>query len=437
MGRRSAPRGTLARRFATGLLALFAALALLPLFASSAAAAGEDVHGRLKSDATGVSAPVVNVRIAVAGADGKPVGEVRTNTDGEWAVPLPGPGTYEVALDTATLPEGVSLRDPDRTSVKVEVFGDQARPLLFPLGEGTVTESRQFDRVVQLVAEGLRFGLILGLAAVGLSMIYGTTGLVNFSHGELVTLGALVTYLFNVTVGMHLLPAAVLALLVCAAAGYFQDVLFWGKLRSRGTGLTSMMIISIGVALFVRYLYLYLFGGANEAFDDYRGQKAVDLGSIPIRLAPRDYWSMGVAVVVLAGVLLALTRTRLGKATRAVADNPALAEASGIDVDRVIRLVWTIGTVLAALAGILLGLAQQVHFQMGFNILLLIFAAVTLGGLGTAVGALVGSIVVGLFIQLSTLFVSSELKDVGALAVLIVILMVRPQGILGRSQRVG
>jgi neutral amino acid transport system permease protein len=136
-------------------------------------------------------------------------------------------------------------------------------------------------------------------------------------------------------------------------------------------------------------------------------------------------------------VAWALLRTRLGKATSAVADNPALAAASGIDVDRVIRVVWTAGAMLAGLAGILLGLAQQVNFQMGFQILLLMFAAVTLGGLGTAFGALIGSLVVGMFISVSTLWIPIELKNVGALAILIVILLVRPQGILGRAQRVG
>ena len=127
----------------------------------------------------------------------------------------------------------------------------------------------------------------------------------------------------------------------------------------------------------------------------------------------------------------------MGKASRAVADNPALASASGIDVERVINVVWVLGAALAALSGILLALGQGVNWQMGFSILLLIFAGVTLGGLGTAFGALVGSLVVGLLIQLSTLFVPPELKNVGALVILIVILLVRPQGILGRRERVG
>jgi branched-chain amino acid transport system permease protein len=127
----------------------------------------------------------------------------------------------------------------------------------------------------------------------------------------------------------------------------------------------------------------------------------------------------------------------LGKASRAVADNPALAAASGIDVERVINVVWILGAVLAGYAGVMMGLNQGVQFIMGSDTLLLIFAAVTLGGLGTAFGAIVGSMIVGLFIQLSTLIIPTELKYVGALAVLIIILLVRPQGIMGRKERIG
>jgi branched-chain amino acid transport system permease protein len=132
-----------------------------------------------------------------------------------------------------------------------------------------------------------------------------------------------------------------------------------------------------------------------------------------------------------------LLRTRLGKATRAVADNPSLAASSGIDVERVIRIVWTVGAAIAGVAGILLAMQQSVNYQMGFQILLLVFAGVILGGLGTAFGALVGSLIVGLMIQLSTLFIPEEMKNVGALLVLIVVLLIRPQGILGRAERVG
>jgi len=412
-----------------------ALLALATFGAGRALADGEDIHGRLVDDGK----PLANVRIVVTTTDDKPVGDVRTGPDGAWVVPLPGGGTYKVSLDTSTLPPGETLRDPSLATVTKVVFDGQQKPQLFPVG-GTGPVAVYHDstnRTAQLIAEGLRFGLILSLAAVGLSLIYGTTGLVNFSHGELVTYGALIAYWLNVTHGLQLIGAAALAVVICGATGWAQDALFWGRLRKRGTGLLAMMIASIGLALLVRYIFLYFYGGDNDAYTDYRGQVAIKPGPLPIALAPRDYWSMGVAVLALIVVIVALNRTRLGKATRAVSDNPALAAASGIDVNRVIRTVWTVGGALAGLAGILLGLAQQVQFQMGQNILLLIFAAVTLGGLGTAFGAVLGSLVIGVGIQVSTLWVSPELKNVGALGALIVILLVRPQGILGLRERVG
>ena len=195
------------------------------------------------------------------------------------------------------------------------------------------------------------------------------------------------------------------------------------------------MIISIGVSLLLRYLYLYIFSGERRSYNQYVIQSAIDIG--PFAYAPRDLWIMGICVVVLALVALALVRTRVGKATRAVSDNPALASASGIDVDRVVTTVWIVGTALAAMAGVMFGFIQQVDYLLGFRVLLLVFAAVVLGGLGTAWGAMVGALIVGVFIEVSTLIIPSELKIAGVLAVLIVILLVRPQGILGRRERVG
>ncbi|HUR73169.1 MAG TPA: branched-chain amino acid ABC transporter permease [Sporichthya sp.] len=419
------------RRLAGALAALVLALLAIPLLASSAAADNEDLHGRLRNGSAGVG----DVRIFVTDAGGNQVGETRSDAEGNWVIGLPGGGDYTVTLDTGTLPEGVTLRN--NASVQRQVPGDAQVPQLFALGEGRTAKKSATVEWIQLTAEGLRFGLLLALASVGLSLIYGTTGLVNFSHGELVTLGAMIAYWLNVQHSIQLLLAGALTVLICGAAGAAQDAFFWGQLRKRKAGLLAMMIVSIGLAIFVRYVYQYLFGGGNSSYGDYQGQVAKEPANLGFALAPRDYWSMGIAVVALALVLWALVGTRMGKATRAVADNPSLAAASGIDVDRVIRLVWAVGAALAGLAGVLLGLAQQVNFSMGFDILLLMFAAVTLGGLGSATGALLGSLIIGLFIQLSTLWVPPDLKNVGALGVLIVILLVRPQGLLGRAERIG
>jgi branched-chain amino acid transport system permease protein len=217
--------------------------------------------------------------------------------------------------------------------------------------------------------------------------------------------------------------------------GWLQDVGFWRPLRRRGTGVIAMMIVSIGMSIFLRYGYQYIYGGGTRTYAEYVTQEPLGLG--PISLFPKDLVGAAISVAVLVAVSIALQRTRIGKATRAVADNTALSASTGINVDRVISVVWIVGTALAGLAGVLLGLTQQVEFQMGFKILLLVFAAVVLGGLGTIWGAMLGSVLVGIFIEMSTLVIPAELKYVGALAVLIIALLIRPQGLLGRAQRVG
>ena len=409
---------------------LLAALCLL-LLPGAASAAGETVQGTLRNG----SDPLSGVTITVTTEAGAPVGEATTDDAGAFVIPLPAAGSYTVALDEGTLPEGVSLREGRSAKVTLPVAAGQERSVIFPLGAGNRQTQGKLDRLPQLALEGLIFGLIIALAAVGLSLVYGTTGLVNFAHGELITLGALLAYFFNAIVGLQLVPAAIAAVLLSAFLGGVQDRILWRPLRKRGTGLIAMLVVTIGLALFARGFFLYLFGGASRPYNDYQLQAARDYG--PLALAPKDAATIVICAVALAAVAYCLLRTRLGKATRAVADNPALAASSGIDVERVIATVWVAGAGLAGLSGILLGLGQQVGFQLGFQILLLVFAGVTLGGLGTAFGALVGSLVVGIFTQVSTLVIPTELKNAGALAVLILILLVRPQGILGRSERVG
>ena len=195
------------------------------------------------------------------------------------------------------------------------------------------------------------------------------------------------------------------------------------------------MVVTIGISIVLRYLFLFAFRGTPRFFKDFTAQSAIDFGLVEI--TPKDLITAIISIVVLAGVGLFLQRTRMGKAMRAVADNRDLAESSGIDVQRVIRFVWTLGGSLAALGGVFIGLSEQVSWNIGFRILLLIFAGVILGGLGTAYGALVGSLIVGIGIQVSTLFIPTELKNVGALVLLILALIIRPQGILGRAERVG
>lgn len=417
------------------VIAVVAFVLLLPV-AAGAQSTGEAVRGTIEQG----DEPVEGVEIVVATPDGAEVGVATTDADGSFELELPGPGDYTAQLRTDTLPDGVELRFPDREALEFSIRPGQSKPLLFPLGEGSGSGlggqgSSTLNTALQLFVEGIKFGLIIAMTAVGLSLIFGTTGLVNFAHGEVVTFGALAVWFFNVLVGWHLVPAAIAGIAVGAGFGVAQDRGLWHPLRRRGTGLVAMLVVSIGLSIFLRYLFLYLFEGRTRPYGQYAVQSAWTFG--PIVIAPKDVLAIVLSLAVLGAVGWVLQRTKIGKAMRAVAGNRDLAESSGIDVERVIMWVWALAGGLAALGGVLFGLAEQVSWQMGFQLLLLMFAGVILGGLGTAYGALVGSLIVGIFIQMSTMVVSTELKNVGALVVMILVLLVRPRGILGRKQRVG
>ena len=411
------------------VVATLGVLGAVAVVATPAQAEGESIQGTLRDLA---GAPVAGVVITVNGDNGFE-GSSETDADGVWAVEVPEAGKYSVLLNEDTLPDGTTPPTVDPIATSADL--GSARFINFRLGEKERNVQSRWDRAAQLSVEGLRFGLVLALAAVGLSLIYGTTGLTNFAHGEIMTFGAIATWFFNVNLGINLIGAATLGVITAGVFGWAQERGLWRPLRKRGTGLIAMMIVSIGFALALANTYLIIFGGASRPYGDYDSQAGIEFG--PVSLTPKDMISMVIAATILAIAGLALLKTRMGKATRAVADNPALASSSGIDVDRVIMVVWISGAALAGLGGVMLAMTQQVSYLMGTQTLLLIFAAVTLGGLGTAFGALVGSLVVGMLIQLSTLWINPELKNVGALLVMIIVLMVRPQGILGRRSRVG
>jgi neutral amino acid transport system permease protein len=413
------------------------ALAGLAAPASAQEAAGERVRGTLRSGED----PVPDVDIVVETADGQEVGTATTDAEGAFELELPGPGEYRATLDVETLPDGVELAEGAPNPLEFQIRTNQARPLIYRFAaseeaRGSVGGANSdLDRALQRLVDGIELGLIIAMCAVGLSLIFGTTGLTNFAHGEIVTFGAIVAWFVNVEIGINFFPATVIAVIIGGLAGALQDRVIWRPLRNRGTGLIAMLVISIGLSLLFRYIFLYQFGGRTRPYAQYAVQRAWHWG--PVDIAPKTFYSILLSLLVLFLVGIGLQRTRLGKAMRAVADNGDLAAASGIDTQRVVLLVWVFGGALAALGGVLQGLNQQVSWQVGFQLLLLMFAGVTLGGLGTAYGALVGSLVVGVFVSVSTIWIADELKNVGALIILILVLLVRPQGILGRAERIG
>ena len=381
--------------------------------------------------------PLPGVSVTVVDGDGTEIGTLVTDADGVALFPVPGRADYTVRLDESTLPEGkeLSADTPAEQEILTDQFITSKKIVNYFTGASQRLSQSTVEKWAQRFADGVRLGLIIAMCSVGLSLIFGTTGLTNFAHGELVTFGALVAWTLNRT-GMHILVATPLAVVAGGLLGYVLDRWGFAKLRKRGVGLISQMVITVGLSIMLKNFFLFRFGGRDRPYFDYTNQVGEDFG--PVTLTPRDMITTLLSVIVLLAVALSLQYTRLGKATRAVSDNVDLASATGIDTSRVIRIIWVAAGCLAALGGIFRGLDEQVAWDMGTSLLFLMFAGVTLGGLGSAYGALVGGFVIGLMVEMSTLFgVPTELKTVPALIVLILILLVRPQGILGRAQRVG
>jgi branched-chain amino acid transport system permease protein len=435
--------------FATLLGALIVAAMVFVAMPSPASAATDDDQEVTDFYFGGVVTfddnPIPDVKMSIDGSGFK--AETVTDADGKWRLYVPTKDTYTLTVDETTLPDGVIV-DPaqlppgitpvDGTTASFEVEFGQTGTKIFNLflGQGERVTTSFADQFIERLMNGLNFGLLLALAAIGVSLIFGTTGLSNFAHGEMLTFGAIVALVFGVTLGIPMWLTIPIVLLFGAGLGWTLDAGLWRPLRRRGLGLVQLMIVSIGLSLALRYVYQFFIGGGTYQLPDAGAPREVKFG--PIALSWIDVISMGTSIVLLAAVAYWLLRTRIGKATRAISDNPGLAAASGINVDRVIRIVWILSSVLAAIAGVLWAYFRPgIKWDMGAQVLLLIFAAVTLGGLGTAFGALIGSLIVGLLVEVSTLWIPSDMKYVGALAVLIIILLVRPQGILGRKERLG
>ena len=419
------------------VLALLSLLGVTVLGASAAHAVDTTLVGGFTApDGSGI--PDVSITVS----DEAGFSETGTSdANGEFSIPLPGGGTYAIEIDVTTLPDGIALENPEDASRSLLVLGGEKKIITKLVeGEGGGGDNGGFldvsgDQFLQLLFDGLLFGIMIALGALGLNLVFGTTGLTNFSHGDLLTLGAFTALILN-EAGLHIIIAAPIAIVIAAVLfGWGQNKVLWRPLRRRKTGLIAMMIITIGLAIVIRYGVALFFGGAPRNFNQYAGQSGIEIGTVST--TPKALILAGLATIALIITVIWMQRSRIGKATRAVSDNPALASATGIDVEKVIAVVWTLAAGLAAFGGIYLGLTQDNIWNMGQRVLLIIFASVILGGLGTVYGAIIGALVVGVFIQLTSLVIPTEMKTVGALFVMIVILMIRPQGILGRRERVG
>ena len=277
----------------------------------------------------------------------------------------------------------------------------------------------------QLIFNGIAVGSILALAAIGLTLTYGILNLSNFAHGDFMTLGAYLTWLAN-TSGLNIWLAMILGAVGTIVAMLISEYLLWKPMRDRRATDTTLIIISIGLALFIRNGILLLYGGSNQLYQ-LPVVPALQFGEL--RIAYYRLVVIGLAIAAIIALHLILQNTKIGKAMRAVADNIDLARVSGINVERVVIWTWVITGTLTAFAGGMYGLIAVVRPNMGWFLILPMFASVILGGIGNPYGAIAGAFIIGIVQELSVPVLGSQYKLGVALAIMVIILLVRPQGL--------
>jgi len=304
--------------------------------------------------------------------------------------------------------------------------------------------------MIDQLGNGLLLGVIISVAAVALSLLYGVTRIVNFAHGEIIALGAILTLFFSGSVdsrvlfldrfsplGINFALSASFAVILCGVFGGLLELLLFRPLRRSNVGNIAVLVVTIGLSIFVRHLYLLFATGKVQNFPLELQRRETYLF---FDMTPRNLKVLIAAIIVMSTVGLILSYTKLGKAMRAVRDSEELANVSGVNSDYIIFITWVFSSMLAGLAGIFQAIINDVRWNMGFLILLLIFAGTVLGGIGTSFGAMVGGFIIGVLVQISVglPFMEGhvEAKNAVALAIMILILLFRPQGIFGKKERI-
>lgn len=281
------------------------------------------------------------------------------------------------------------------------------------------------SELVQYLVNGIAVGSIIALAAVGLTLTYGILRLANFAHGDLLTLGAYVTLLANAH-GVNIWLAMAMGIMGTVVAALISERLLWSPMRDRRATSTTLIIISIGLALFIRNGIIFFWGAGNQG---YQLPVAAALDIFGVRIAFYRIVVVVMAILAILALHYLLQNTKIGKAMRAVADDIDLARVSGINVDRVVIWTWIIAAGLTALGGGMYGLITAVRPNMGWFLILPMFAAVILGGIGNPYGAIAGALVIGIAQEVSVFFLPTEYKLGVALLIMVLVLLFRPQGL--------
>ena len=280
-------------------------------------------------------------------------------------------------------------------------------------------------QLAQLIVNGIAVGSIIALAAVGLTLTYGILRLANFANGDFMTLGAYLI-LFANTAGMNIWIATILGIAATVAVVWLSEKLLWAPMRDRRASSTTLIIISIGLALFIRNGIILIWGGSNRRYN-IPVTSALEISGIRIPLD--QLMVVAFAALIIVGLHYLLQNTKIGKAMRAVADNLDLARVSGINVEQVVIWTWVIAGSLTALSGGMYGLITAVRPNMGWFLIIPMFASVILGGIGNPYGAIAGGLIIGIVQEVSTPWLGSQYKQGVALFIMILVLLVRPKGL--------
>ena len=280
---------------------------------------------------------------------------------------------------------------------------------------------------IQLTVSGVLIASLLALGAVGLSLTFGVARFANVAHPDFMMLGAYGVFAFNALAGVPFVWAAPLGVLAAIVIGVPVARFAFDKLPVSGT--VQLLIISIGVSLVLRNLVLFAFG-SNLVQYAIPLQRPFIWG--PVRLTAFQILTLAVTAILVLAVHLLLTRTRLGRILRALSDNPVLCEITGADVDRARLAMWVIGVGLAAIGGMLYGLNLVIQPDMGWNLVIPIFSAAIIGGIGNPYGAMGGALVIGLVQEWSTLVIPSVYKEMIAFVAMALCLLIRPRGLWGK-----
>lgn len=285
--------------------------------------------------------------------------------------------------------------------------------------------------LAQHTVDGIVLGAILALPALGLALIWRIAGFPHLAHGSLMTIGAYVAWSAEVLGGLPLAPAVLIALVVTAGLGVGMHLGVYNRLRGRP--MLTLFLASIGVELFVRYGMILVFGSDFRSFP-FPAMRGIRFGAVSI--TPINLIILAVGFVALASVWWMFRATQIGRRIRAVADNPDLARLSGISPQRTLIAVWVLASVLAGISGILLGVRNVLVPTLGWDVLLLAFAAAILGGISNPFGAAVGAFLMGIVGQIGILWISTSYQQAIAFVLIAAVLLVRPRGLFGEAVRV-